>query len=266
MKKWSLRIFFTALTIYMTDVAAITIGHISVIDPKLGSHTLTYEIINKFAVVEGDILIGKAAILAQKRAIILSSIGGGRWPQGIIPFEIDEALPIANKVSVLEAIIHWQQKTHVEFVGLTSQNRDIYPDYIRFVPATGTTCASYVGKKGGAQEINLSPRCTTMNTVHEIGHALGLWHEQSRSDRDTYIRIIWENIEDDHRFNFEQHLNDGIDFGEYDYKSIMHYNAYAFSKNGEKTIIPLIADIIIGQREQLSDKDILAVNSMYPER
>ena len=71
-----------------------------------------------------------------------------------------------------------------------------------------------------------------MNTVHELGHALGLWHEQSRSDRDAYIQIVWENIDEAHRYNFDQHLNDGKDFGVYDYQSIMHYAADAFSKTG----------------------------------
>ncbi|WP_269570091.1 M12 family metallopeptidase [Legionella tunisiensis] len=86
--------------------------------------------------------------------------------------------------------------------------------------------------------MNLSTRCTAMNTVHEIGHALGLWHEQSRADREEFIRILWENIEEDHKFNFDQHLTDGEDFGSYDYQSIMHYGAYAFSKNGKKRLSP----------------------------
>lgn len=104
-----------------------------------------------------------------------------------------------------------------------------------------------------------------MNTVHEIGHALGLWHEQSRADRDNYVKILWENIAEDHKYNFNQHLHDGKDFGAYDYSSIMHYGPLAFSKNGEKTIIPLVGEITIGQRNQLSAQDIAAVNAMYPQ-
>lgn len=85
------------------------------------------------------------------------------------------------------------------------------------------------------------------------------------ADRDNYVKILWENIAEDHKYNFNQHLHDGKDFGAYDYSSIMHYGPLAFSKNGEKTIIPLVGEITIGQRNQLSAQDITAVNAMYPE-
>ena len=77
---------------------------------------------------------------------------------------------------------------------------------------------------------------------HEIGHTVGLWHEQSREDRDKFIEIIWENVQDgkqpdgtydptkDARANFDQHITDGDQIGIYDYCSIMHYGAW-FSLN-----------------------------------
>lgn len=259
------RSVFIFSLLFITSLEAQSLKQVSINDPNLGNRVVHYQAIDGFAAVEGDILIGKLKDLDKQGAVVTHKITGSRWEHGVIAYELDENLPFKNKLAILQAIDHWQNNTNLEFVELTSKNRDQYKDFISFIPAEGTTCSSYVGKQGGKQEINLAPRCSTMNTVHEIGHALGMWHEQSRSDRNAYIRIVWENIEDSYKDNFELHLVDGKDIGSYDYESIMHYGPYAFSKNGLKTIIPLVEGFEIGQRTHLSKQDIAAIQAMYPE-
>ncbi len=257
--------YFLIIYCFFTPLHALTLGKIEVIDPLVGKRLLVYEEKSEFALVEGDIILTTLEALRRHSALIKVKLGGTRWPDGIIPFSIGEELPFKNKLAALAAIDHWQSHTNVQFIELSDKNRSYYKDYILFTKANDNTCSSYVGRQGGKQQINLSPRCTTMITVHELGHTLGLWHEQSRGDRSSYIQILWENIKPDHEYNFSQHLSDGQDLGEYDYQSIMHYNAYAFSRNGKKTILTLQEDAEIGQREHVSEKDIMAINTMYPK-
>lgn len=246
-------------------VYATTLGHLTVVDPVMGLRDIVYEKIDGYAVVEGDILLKKLNENPRPvQALIVMKLGGGRWLQGTIPFELASNLPFATQLAVLDAIHLWESSSNLKFIELTEHNRNQYPDYLLFEPSNDGTCSSFVGQQGGMQMVKLSPQCRAMNIAHEIGHAAGLWHEQSRADRDTYIKIQWENIEDKYQYNFNQHVTDGQDFGEYDYQSIMHYTAYAFSKNGKKTIIPLQENVEIGQRDHLSHKDIAAVNAMYP--
>lgn len=85
----------------------------------------------------------------------------------------------------------------------------------------------------------MTPNCVRKGTaMHEFLHALGFYHQQSASNRDEYVKILWENILDGHEHNFDRHNESEItSYGiKYDYESIMHYGKTAFSKNDENTI------------------------------
>ncbi len=94
-----------------------------------------------------------------------------------------------------------------------------------------------------------------------------MWHEQSREDRDSFVTIVWANIDPTLQFNFSQHITDGDDLGAYDFGSIMHYPHDAFSINGKDTIIPkqsLPSGAVMGQRTALSAGDMAGVHTLYP--
>nr|CAD2175368.1 unnamed protein product [Meloidogyne enterolobii] len=102
--------------------------------------------------------------------------------------------------------------------------------------------------------------------VHELMHAVGFFHEQSRHDRDQYIQILWSNVLRGADDQFEKYGFNTIDqLGEpYDYGSIMHYGAYAFSANGKRTIVPRRAGSHkMGQRIAFSEIDLRKINKLY---
>ena len=221
------------------------------------------------AIFEGDIVLGAVQDLQQQKTQGLEprSIGitGAqfRWPNAQVPYEIDPGLP--NQQRVTDAIAHWEAHTRIRFVQRTAANQAQFPDFVRFVSGSG--CSSTVGRRGGQQNVTLGSGCSAGNAIHEIGHTIGLWHEQSREDRDSFVTIVWANIDPTLQFNFSQHITDGDDLGAYDYGSIMHYPHDAFSINGKDTIIPkqsLPSGVVMGQRTALSTGDLAGVAALYP--
>jgi hypothetical protein len=221
---------------------------------------LTYYVIDGQAVFEGDIVLGPADQILHTPPSASEGLGivgpHFRWPDGVLPYEIDPDLPDPQRVQ--DAIAHWHARTPLQFVARTKE-----ASYIRFVPGNG--CSSAVGRRGGRQNITLGRVCTAGNAIHEIGHTVGLWHEQSRADRDHYVTVVWSNILSEYAHNFDQHVTDGTDLGTYDYESIMHYPAISFALDPTKpTLIPTDPKAVIGQRTGLSAGDVAAVRAMYP--
>ena len=235
---------------------------------------LEYSIVNGKAIFEGDIYLGEAdatgSVLLPPAAVEESAAAVGdeplpeavvitgerfRWPAGIVPFEIDPALP--NQQRVHDAIAHIERLTNIRFVNRTAA----HSNYIRFFEGDG--CWSSVGMQSGRQQISLAAGCGFGAAVHEILHALGAWHEQSREDRNSFVTILWENIQAGREHNFNQHIADGDDIGPYDYGSLMHYGRFAFTSNGLPTIEPRSGQAI-GQRAGMSMLDIDAVRLLYP--
>ncbi len=222
-----------------------------VLDTPWGPHELTYEVLHGHAVVEGDMLFPLPS--GQTRGAVRTR-ATRRWPGGVVAYTLDPAL--ANTARVTTAMAHWQAETRFTFVPRTTET-----DYVTFRPSAG--CSSAVGRAGGQQFVNVSDGCTSGNLIHEIGHTLGMWHEQSRSDRDNHVVVHWDNIESGKAGNFQTFAtagNDGRNAGPYDLSSIMHYGSYGFSINGQPTMTELDGSIIVSQRNALTATDVCAIN------
>ncbi|XP_068697308.1 uncharacterized protein [Montipora foliosa] len=186
----------------------------------------------------------------------------GFWPQNTVPYIIDETIEGKGIQAIKDAIMDYHSFTCLKFVPRTTQK-----NYIRFTVGGG--CSSFIGRTArGEQKVNLHQYCWYKGIViHELAHAIGFFHEQSRSDRDTYVRILYENIEQGKEDNFDKFSAEEIQhLGEpYDYGSIMHYGSKTFSKNGQPTILALKkgGEEKIGQRNDLSDNDIRQINKLY---
>jgi Astacin (Peptidase family M12A) len=238
--------------------------------PELGSEvikiskngaTITVEKKGDYYVYGGDVLLTKEQFEKLKapangnRTAINNA--NSYWPNKIVYYTINSSLP--NQARVTGAIANWEANTPLRFVQRTNQR-----DYVEFVPGSG--CSSYIGKIGGRQPVTLASGCSTGSTIHEIGHAIGFFHEQSRTDRDNSIIINFANIQDGLAFNFQTYAQQnipGFQLSSLDFQSIMMYGSYAFSKNGQPTITKLDGSTFTTNRTSLSPGDIETARFIY---
>jgi len=187
------------------------------------------------------------------------------WTSRVIPYRIPSWMSHIT-LNVQKAIQEFHRKTCLRFV---SYNSAYHRNYIEFGNDDG--CSSRVGKRYaeyGRQIISIGDGCNHVGTIiHEMMHAIGFFHEQSRSDRDKYVKIYWENILDGLSDQFDKYSWKTIDdLGvSYDYQSIMHYDRKAFTRNGNPTIVAIGNENMEFKtpNRMLSTRDALEINALY---
>jgi hypothetical protein len=231
-----------------------------------------FEVRNGRAIYEGDIDLGPAdAVPSTAQAVrpggprygvVTEGYSGNgvlfRWPGGVVPYEIDPALPTPSRVTEAISAIE-AANVGIRFVPHTTQ-----ADFVRVVTGTAD-CYSNVGRQGGMQLIRLASGCGTPQTTHEFGHALGMWHEQSRCDRSDYIVVDSANIIPQYLYAFDKVCDGASDIVEYDEGSLMHYTRYAFSSNGLPTMHSKRGrDALMDDHPALTSADIATLRALYP--
>ena len=127
----------------------------------------------------------------------------------------------------------------IQWVQLTSVGSGS-PNYVDIDLDTGDTSGQCEANEGyeamQGQPMDGSASCTVTTLLHELGHIIGLWHEQSRSDRDAYVTVNYNNVIKGSWSNFEIDPGNHQILTPYDYASVMEYPAWSLSRNGGPVI------------------------------
>ena len=185
------------------------------------------------------------------------------WEDGEVYYEpIPDTFTNERKKTIRAAMDHWEKYTCLKFKESSWAMHRIYFEYHE------NQCNSMVGQQSNwynwvgvssRQRIRLADWCKLGSIVHEIGHAIGWYHEQSRPDRDQYLTIDWSKIPSNWKNNYREGNNIDYFNVRYDYKSVMHYGSVLLGK----TVLLPKKDVIIGQRVGLSYRDIMLANRQY---
>lgn len=137
-------------------------------------------------------------------------------------------------------------------------------DYIYFRPVPGNTSSSYVGRIGGQQALLVAEKATKGAIIHEIGHALGLYHEHMRYDRDDYLIYHPENVKEGQEGQFNLLSSFGTTVvGDLDFNSIMLYSSFTESNGNGPVLTKLDGSTFTVQRSGFSSGDIEILEEMY---
>ena len=127
----------------------------------------------------------------------------------------------ASQIEYIHAAV--QRLMDISCLKFVARN-ETHEDFIT-VMGEPTGCFSSVGRQGGRQILNLAPNvresgCFRLYTiVHEFTHAIGFFHMQSATERDEYVEIVFDKIQQGTENNFNIYGAAVINnFGvEYDY-------------------------------------------------
>jgi astacin len=97
-------------------------------------------------------------------------------------------LDALERSTIARAFLEYQRSTCIVFRPRTTET-----DYVHIMKGNG--CSSHVGRTGGGQPVILGNGCVFPGiAMHELMHAVGFWHEQSRWDRDEHVNVYIQNI------------------------------------------------------------------------
>lgn len=226
---------------------------------QFGGQAITYERRNGMNFFQGDIVLSDRQ-LTEDNSVNKGGASPSRWPGGKIYYTVASNMGSINANKITNAVNEYNNKTNTQWIPRTNQTN--YVEFI-FGSSSGYDGWAHIGYRGGKQNISLDQNISLGSVIHEMGHTVGLYHEHCRKDRDQYVSIQWNNIQNGQAYNFDIY-DSGTDIGPFNINSVMMYWPDSYSKNGQPTIKRANNTNFTYNRTGFTTGDINTIDTMYP--
>jgi hypothetical protein len=238
-----------------------------------GPQTFYYQVEDGLAIAEGDIMLGPVEVIeaiAEGRTspgsaafALANTSPDALWPNGRVPFVFAPDAP--HQADIQAMIAEYNARTPVQFV---ARNGEYH--HVEFTSSPINNYGQIGRQWWGATKVGISPTMAAGATaqtviVHELGHAIGLYHEHTRKDRDSFVTINWPCVNPVSYGNFFRRTDAvSVDLERYDTTSVMHYTPTAFSMDGTCVTVEVQDGVPpIFRTNRLSISDVNALWKLY---
>ena len=173
--------------------------------------------------IEGDIIVPEDFL--ESRSAYQTNL----WTNNTVPYEFDANVTALNRTLMQAAMQEWENVSDADFVHCASNTCTGNHLHIQ----NSTRNSSFIGMVVGQQVVNIFNWNFTFIMAHELGHALGYWHEHQRADQNQYLQIHSGNADPAgcNAACFATNFNPDApnNYGPFDFDSVMHYGECAFA-------------------------------------
>lgn len=240
--------------------------HTPITDQEGGIFPENVVVDGDFIVAYGDLIVGDARFIEDYKNgdKELKVPKPQLWPNGVVPIKTEGITDQQKEIlkSIFERLSNNANLTFPEY------NPSKHGNAYALFKKGDNHCYAQVGYTGSINTVSLSEGCGWKEVFHEVMHVLGFFHEQNRFDRDDFLQVIWENIDEKnwpqfekfHESSFPDSFKNGT--SPFSYNTIMLYSPNAFSNSTDYSMVTIDGAPYMTP-DGVTDEDFERIQQLY---